>query len=226
MDEYLKEYQTWYYYNIWEILSCDTYSSENTFEKFYSRLNKPERFLPNYLSNKAVYDKLLQPLMNRWCNIRCIHVIAIDDLDVEALQGYDGPYLITADGKILCSNKSILAANSAVRTNVLTPILTKLGLVMNNKVREYELLSNISTKASFANTTTSKGTAVNRVNDTPNAIGNYSSDTYTSNISQASNTNTVTSSTNEYETYDIINSRLRTLQQEIIDEMRGFETWI
>lgn len=219
-------YEDWYYYNIWEVLNCQIYSSENNFEKFYYRLNKPERFFPDYLTNKDTYDTLLQPLMTRWTNVRCCHLAAIEDLDVEGLQDRIGCYLITSDGKILCSNKSVLSASSSERTNVLVPILNKLGLVMTNKVKEYAMLQKLANKQSFSHSATSKSTSTNRVNDTPNAAGNYSADTYTSNISQSTNSNETQQSTNEYETYDIIVSRLRTLQQEIINEMRVFEIWI
>lgn len=219
-------YEDWYYYNIWEVLKCDIYSSENNFEKFYNRLNKPERFFPDYSTNKDIYDTLLEPLMTRWTNVRCCHLAAIEDLDVEGLQDKIGCYLITSDGKILCSNKSVLAASSAERTNVLVPILNKLGLVMTNKVKQYQLLQNIVNKQSFDHSATTNSTSTNRVNDTPNASGNYSADTYTSNISKVSNDSKTTTSTNEYETYDVITSRLRTLSQEIINEMKVFEIWI
>lgn len=219
-------YEDWYYYNIWEVLNCAIYSSDNDFEKFYYRLNKPERFFPEYLTNKDTYDILLQPLMTRWTNVRCCHVAAIEDLDTEAIQDNTGCYIITNDGKILCTNKSVLAAGSAERTNVLIPILNKLGLVMINKVKQYEMLQKIMNKQSFSHSTTTNSTGTNRVNDTPNSSGNYSADTYTSSISQSTNKNVSEQSTNEYETYDVIMSRVRTLQQEIIDEMRVFEIWI
>lgn len=191
-----------YYYNIWEVLDCTPYSSENNFSTLYKRLNNPTRFFKGYEEHKETWDLLLEPLMLRWNDARCIlhvseRVYTRDELD-----------------------------SSSFRTQLLQPILIKLGLVMYNKVREYDLLNTVLYKDSFDTKATNKSTSVNRSNDTPNAIGNYSADEYTSNINQATNTSETSQSTNEYQTYDIISSRIRTLQQEIINEMKGFEIWI
>lgn len=194
--------QEFYYYNIWEVLDCTPYSSENNFSKFYSRLNNPTRFFKDYEEHKDVWDLLLEPLMLRWSDERCILHISTREYTWQELD------------------------SSSFRTKLLQPILVKLGLVMYNKVREYDILNTVLYKESFDTKANSTSSSVNRVNDTPNAIGNYSSDEYTSNISQSTNTNETSASTNEYETYDIISSRVRTLQQEIIDQMKEFEIWI
>ncbi len=191
-----------YYYNIWEILGKALYSSDNNFSYLYSKINNPTRFFNGYEEHKEIWDLLLEPLMLRWNDARCIlhvseRVYTRDELD-----------------------------SSSFRTQLLQPILIKLGLVMYNKVREYDLLSNMMDNDYFDTKATNKSTSVNRSNDTPNAIGNYSADEYTSNINQATNTSETSQSTNEYQTYDIISSRIRTLQQEIINEMKGFEIWI
>ncbi len=191
-----------YYYNIWELLDCTPYSSDNTFSTLYKRLNNPKRFFPDYEEHKETWDLLLEPLMLRWNNVRCILHISDRQYTWQELD------------------------YSSFRTQLLQPILIKLGLVMYNKVREYDLLTNMMDNDYFDTKATNKSSSVNRVNDTPNAIGNYSSDEYTSNISQSTNTNESSASTNEYETYDIISSRVRVLQQEIIDEMEKFEIWI
>ncbi len=191
-----------YYYNIWEILDCTPYSSENNFSKFYSKINDPKRFFPNYEEHKETWDMLLLPLMNRWNDTRCILHVSNKEYSWQELD------------------------SSSFRTQLLQPILIKLGLVMYNKVREYDLLNTVIYKDKFDTVANNKSSSVNRVNDTPNAIGNYSSDEYTSNISQSTNTNETSASTNEYETYDIISTRLRVLQEEIIHEMREFEIWI
>ncbi len=191
-----------YYYNIWEILCKTPYASDNTFAYFYSKINNPTRFFPDYEEHKETWDLLLEPLMLRWNDARCILHISDKQYTWQELD------------------------SSSFRTQLLQPILIKLGLVMYNKVREYDLLSNMMDNDYFDTKATNKSSSINRVNDTPNAIGNYSSDEYTSNISQSTNTNESSASTNEYETYDIIISRVRTLQQEIIDEMEKFEIWI
>ena len=142
-------------------------------------------------------DELLQPLVNRWLNPRC--------------------YLIASEEEISADDWSYLS----VKSKYLFPILNKLDNVCRTKVDEFNRL-NTFLKSTITNEATS--TSVNRHNDTPTSAGDYSANQYTSDINQS--TSTTTSSVNSLEDYDAKVSRIRNIQQEIINEMKEFEIWI
>ena len=142
-------------------------------------------------------DELLQPLVNRWLNPRC--------------------YLVASETEISADDWSYLS----VKSKYLFPILNKLDNVCRVKVEEFNRL-NTFLKSTITNEATS--TSISRHNDTPTNSSDYSAEKYTSDISQ--NTSTNKSSANSLEDYDAKVNRLRNIQQEIINEMKEFETWI
>ena len=112
--------------------------------------------------------------------------------------------------------------DSATKTLYLMPILNRLDNVCRTKLIEFNKLKDLLSKTSIDSEVVN--TSINRHNDTPTSYGDYSADNYTSDISQT--TSTSKSSLNELEMYDVMTSRLRDIQNEIIDEMEAFEIWI
>ena len=142
-------------------------------------------------------DELLQPLVNRWLNPRC--------------------YLVASEEEISADDWSYLS----VKSKYLFPILNKLDNVCRTKVDEFNRLNEFL-KSTITNDATT--TSINRHNDTPTSAGDYSADKYTSDIN--TNTTTSSSSVNSLEDYDAKVSRIRNIQQEIINDMKEFEIWI
>lgn len=105
-------------------------------------------------------------------------------------------------------------------------IWDKLDLVLTNKLALLDKYNEMIKAVNFSNETVNTSTSSSRFNDTPTSQGNYSAKEYTTNITQGETTNKSSASTNEYETYDILADRLRNISQEIINEMKEFETWI
>ena len=110
----------------------------------------------------------------------------------------------------------------STKAQYLFPILNKLDNVCRVKVVEFNKLNDLLTKTEISNEVVN--TSINRHNDTPTSYGDYSADKYTSDINQT--TSTSKSSLNDLEMYDAITSRIRDIQNEIINEMKEFEIWI
>lgn len=197
----INDYTDYYYYNVFESFFFTPGSTENNFSKFYSALNKPERFF-DYASNKEIYDTLLDPLMWRWNNPHCVLVVSDHELSVSERD------------------------TKSLRTDRILSLLVKLGNVMRVKVQEYNKYITMINQNTFSDVQETSTNGTSRSNDTPNAIGNYDADKYASSVSSTSGSSTSKASSNEYQTYDIIANRVRDWQDEIIREMEKFEIWI
>ena len=124
-------------------------------------------------------------------------------------------YLVTSEEELSFEDLS-------TKTKYLFPILNRLDNVCRTKLIEFNKLKDLLSKTSIDSEVVN--TSINRHNDTPTSYGDYSAENYTSDISQT--TSTSKSSLNDLEMYDVITTRLRNIQNEIIDEMEAFEIWI
>ena len=182
------------------------YTLRDIFNKSKNSLTNWESILDGFPSiyasyfptiRNSAYFELLDPLILRWCNEHIAILISDEDISEQ------------------------LIGNTKLRIEQTLGIWTKLDNVLRTKADEYKRLKTFLDSTITNDATT---TSINRSNDTPTSEGNYSEDKYTTNISR--NTTTSTSSVNSLEDYDAKVSRIRNIQQEIIDEMKEFEIWI
>lgn len=183
-----------YYYNLNDIFNK---VNARTFYDWNSYKDGIKPTTLEILSNLMIdgVDTLVNPLLMRWQGNRVYLIISDEEIDF---------------------------TNGFTRDKTIMPILVKLNNILGIKIRENEWLNNFLSKDTISNEQTS--TSINRHNDTPTSVGDYSADKYTSDINQT--TNTTSNSLNDLEMYQVRMNALHNIQQEIINEMKEFEIWM
>lgn len=191
------DYQEVYLYNL-----LDVYQKENTREiltwsKFLDGMKDSTIARYSNFNNENVYD-LVQPLLTRWHNPRIYLVRSYVEIDW---------------------------ADNFTRDLHMLRIWNKLNNLLDSYLPIVKKYKEMYSKDTFETIVEGSSSSVNKHNDTPTSEGDYSADKYTSDINQATGSSSSKQSTNEYETFDILQTRIKSMAQEIIEEMREFEIY-
>ena len=191
------DYQEVYLYSL-----LDVYQKENTREiltwsKFLDGMKDSTIARYSNFNNENVYD-LVQPLLTRWHNSRI--------------------YLV-------CSYVEIDWSDNFTRDLHMLRIWNKLNNLLDSYLPIVKKYKELYSKDTFETIVEGSSSSVNKHNDTPTSEGDYSADKYTSDINQATGSSSSKQSTNEYETFDILQTRIKSMAQEIIEEMKEFEIY-
>ena len=190
-------YQEVYLYSL-----LDVYQKENTREiltwsKFLDGMKDSTIARYSNFNNENVYD-LVQPLLTRWHNPRIYLVRSYVEIDW---------------------------ADNFTRDLHMLRIWNKLNNLLDSYLPIVKKYKEMYSKDTFETIVEGSSSSVNKHNDTPTSEGDYSADKYTSDINQATGSSSSKQSTNEYETFDILQTRIKSMAQEIIEEMREFEIY-
>ena len=191
------DYQEVYLYSL-----LDVYQKENTREiltwsKFLDGMKDSTIARYSNFNNENVYD-LVQPLLTRWHNPRIYLVRSYVEIDW---------------------------ADNFTRDLHMLRIWNKLNNLLDSYLPIVKKYKEMYSKDTFETIVEGSSSSVNKHNDTPTSEGDYSADKYTSDINQATGSSSSKQSTNEYETFDILQTRIKSMAQEIIEEMREFEIY-
>ena len=191
------DYQEVYLYSL-----LDVYQKENTREiltwsKFLDGMKDSTIARYSNFNNENVYD-LVQPLLTRWHNPRIYLVRSYVEIDW---------------------------SDNFTRDLHMLRIWNKLNNLLDSYLPIVKKYKELYSKDTFETIVEGSSSSVNKHNDTPTSEGDYSADKYTSDINQATGSSSSKQSTNEYETFDILQTRIKSMAQEIIEEMREFEIY-
>lgn len=191
------DYQEVYLYSL-----LDVYQKENTREiltwsKFLDGMKDSTIARYSNFNNENVYD-LVQPLLTRWHNPRIYLVRSYVEIDW---------------------------ADNFTRDLHMLRIWNKLNNLLDSYLPIVKKYKELYSKDTFETIVEGSSSSVNKHNDTPTSEGDYSADKYTSDINQATGSSSSKQSTNEYETFDILQTRIKSMAQEIIEEMKEFEIY-
>ena len=191
------DYQEVYLYNL-----LDVYQKENTREiltwsKFLDGMKDSTIARYSNFNNENVYD-LVQPLLTRWHNSRIYLVRSYVEIDW---------------------------SDNFTRDLHMLRIWNKLNNLLDSYLPIVKKYKELYSKDTFETIVEGSSSSVNKHNDTPTSEGDYSADKYTSDINQATGSSSSKQSTNEYETFDILQTRIKSMAQEIIEEMKEFEIY-
>ena len=191
------DYQEVYLYSL-----LDVYQKENTREiltwsKFLDGMKDSTIARYSNFNNENVYD-LVQPLLTRWHNPRIYLVRSYVEIDW---------------------------ADNFTRDLHMLRIWNKLNNLLDSYLPIVKKYKELYSKDTFETIVEGSSSSVNKHNDTPTSEGDYSADKYTSDINQATGSSSSKQSTNEFETFDILQTRIKSMAQEIIEEMREFEIY-
>ena len=191
------DYQEVYLYSL-----LDVYQKENTREiltwsKFLDGMKDSTIARYSNFNNENVYD-LVQPLLTRWHNPRIYLVRSYVEIDW---------------------------SDNFTRDLHMLRIWNKLNNLLDSYLPIVKKYKELYSKDTFETIVEGSSSSVNKHNDTPTSEGDYSADKYTSDINQATGSSSSKQSTNEYETFDILQTRIKSMSQEIIEEMREFEIY-
>lgn len=191
------DYQEVYLYSL-----LDVYQKENTREiltwsKFLDGMKDSTIARYSNFNNENVYD-LVQPLLTRWHNPKIYLVRSYVEIDW---------------------------SDNFTRDLHMLRIWNKLNNLLDSYLPIVKKYKELYAKDTFETIVEGSSSSVNKHNDTPTSEGDYSADKYTSDINQATGSSSSKQSTNEYETFDILQTRIKSMAQEIIEEMREFEIY-
>lgn len=191
------DYQEVYLYSL-----LDVYQKENTREiltwsKFLDGMKDSTIARYSNFNNENVYD-LVQPLLTRWHNSRIYLVRSYVEIDW---------------------------SDNFTRDLHMLRIWNKLNNLLDSYLPIVKKYKELYSKDTFETIVEGSSSSVNKHNDTPTSEGDYSADKYTSDINQATGSSSSKQSTNEYETFDILQTRIKSMAQEIIEEMKEFEIY-
>ena len=191
------DYQEVFLYNL-----LDVYQKENTREiltwsKFLDGMKDSTIARYSNFNNENVYD-LVQPLLTRWHNPKIYLVRSYVEIDW---------------------------ADNFTRDLHMLRIWNKLNNLLDSYLPIVKKYKELYAKDTFETIVEGSSSSVNKHNDTPTSEGDYSADKYTSDINQATGSSSSKQSTNEFETFDILQTRIKSMAQEIIEEMREFEIY-
>ena len=191
------DYQEVYLYSL-----LDVYQKENTREiltwsKFLDGMKDSTIARYSNFNNENVYA-WVQPLLTRWHNSRIYLVRSYVEIDW---------------------------SDNFTRDLHMLRIWNKLNNLLDSYLPIVKKYKELYSKDTFETIVEGSSSSVNKHNDTPTSEGDYSADKYTSDINQATGSSSSKQSTNEYETFDILQTRIKSMAQEIIEEMREFEIY-
>lgn len=191
------DYQEVYLYSL-----LDVYQKENTREiltwsKFLDGMKDSTIARYSNFNNENVYD-LVQPLLTRWHNPKIYLVRSYVEIDW---------------------------SDNFTRDLHMLRIWNKLNNLLDSYLPIVKKYKELYSKDTFETIVEGSSSSVNKHNDTPTSEGDYSADKYTSDINQATGSSSSKQSTNEFETFDILQTRIKSMAQEIIEEMREFEIY-
>lgn len=191
------DYQEVYLYNLLDVYQKINPKEINTWQSFLNGMK--DSTIARYVnfSNENTAE-LVQPLITRWQNPKIFIVRSYVEIDW---------------------------SDNFTRDLHMLRIWNKLNNLLDSYLPIIKKYKELYSKDTFESIVEGSSSSVNKHNDTPTSEGDYSADKYTSDINQATGSSSSRQSTNEFETFDILQTRIKSMAQEIIEEMKEFEIY-